>query len=399
MSLLLLFLQYIWLAFAGLTLIEDYTGTQFFDKMQFFHGQDPTNGFVQYADFRIANRTGLVGFIEAGSNAGAVYLGADYRNVTSHGRPSVRVSSNRTYGSAIFIADIGHMPASTCGSWPAFWLLGTAELWPAAGEVDIVENINLDTANRIALHVNGSFVVDNTTDSIQGRLLTANGDVAAANQSPNTGAVIYGTPDSFGTPYNAYGGGIWITEVALERNEIAMWFFPRSDEIPDHVLDNPDPSVWGKPLANFTGKDLDFASIINLSFCGDWAGHPDVWRNSRCAKLATTCNDYVANNPDAFTQAYWAFNSLRVYVRNANVSDCNGTAGCDRDASSTRRHLRDGYHASNVNGTCSHPRPANRTGTGPATFRHGRNATRPSYRGGRYRNCTSQNPLLQASGG
>jgi hypothetical protein len=173
------------------------------------------------------------------------------------------------------------------------------------------------SGNHVALHVNGSFVVDNTTHSIQGRRLTANGDVATVNQSPNTGAVIYSTPNSFGTPYNAYGGGVWITEVALERNEIAVWFFPRSDEIPSGVLANLDPSAWGTPLARLSGKDFDFASkfmslqiIINLSFCGDWAGNVDVWRNPECSNLAATSNDYAANKPDVFTQSYWAINSL-----------------------------------------------------------------------------------------
>lgn len=29
-------------------LVEDYSGTGFFDKFEYFSGQDPTNGFVQY---------------------------------------------------------------------------------------------------------------------------------------------------------------------------------------------------------------------------------------------------------------------------------------------------------------------------------------------------------------
>ena len=32
-----------------------------------------------------------------------------------------------------------------------------------------------------------------------------------------------------------------------------------------------------------------------------------------CSSLADTCNAYVSDNPSAFTNAFWAINSVKVY--------------------------------------------------------------------------------------
>lgn len=36
-----------------------------------------------------------------------------------HGRDSVRLESKETYDSGLLIADIEHMPGTTCGVWPS----------------------------------------------------------------------------------------------------------------------------------------------------------------------------------------------------------------------------------------------------------------------------------------
>lgn len=42
-----------------------------------------------------------------------------------------------------------------------------------------------------------------------------------------------------------------------------------------------------------------------------WAGQ--VWNTTSCATLAPTCEEYVANNPKDFVNAYWAINTLQVF--------------------------------------------------------------------------------------
>jgi hypothetical protein len=310
-------------------LLEDYSGPQFFSKMDFFSGPDPTQGHVQYLDISTANSTGLAGLFPSMHSNQTIYLGTDYQNPAPSGRPSVRVSSNRTYDSGLFIADITHMPGGVCGAWPAYWLLGTAAPWPQAGEVDIIEGINQNTDNSMALHVYGDFTVEDNTSAMSGTLQSLNADVNAANQPHNKGAVAVapnGTK-TFGASFNDNMGGIYATEVNPSAKRISIWFFPRGS-IPDNVMsEDPQPSTWGTPLANFAGRDLDFSSkfknlqiIINLTYCGEWAGKPSVWGVSECAKLADTCDAYVSDNPRAFEDMYWAINSLKVFdVDNATL--------------------------------------------------------------------------------
>lgn len=99
---------------------------------------------------------------------------------------------------------------------------------------------------------------------------------------------------------------------------IFVWFFP-SGSIPEDITSgNPDPTGWATPMASFSGTGCDFDTafanhnlIFDTTFCGSWAGQ--VWGDSSCSSMASTCNDYVANNPAAFMEAYWLINSVKVY--------------------------------------------------------------------------------------
>ena len=85
---------------------------------------------------------------------------------------------------------------------------------------------------------------------------------------------------SYGTAFNANGGGIYATE--WTSNHIQMWFWPRGTE-PANVHTTPDPSTWGTPMSNFQGScniDAHFMNhnmVFDTTFCGDWAGA--VWGN------------------------------------------------------------------------------------------------------------------------
>lgn len=103
------------ISFATYTLEDDYGNTNsFFDKFDFWSQPDPSSGFVKYLDQRSARSTGLIS-----ANGGSVYIGVDNSSTTTTGRPSVRITSKKRYTKGLFILDLAHMPASTCGSWPA----------------------------------------------------------------------------------------------------------------------------------------------------------------------------------------------------------------------------------------------------------------------------------------
>jgi hypothetical protein len=101
---------------------------------------------------------------------------------------------------------------------------------------------------------------------------------------------------------------------------IYVWFFQRGRIPSDITNSTPDVSGWGTPLASFSGGGCDFNQafqnhnlVFDTTFCGGWAGQDSVWGSSSCSTLASTCNDYVANNPAAFTDAFWLINSVKVY--------------------------------------------------------------------------------------
>ncbi len=50
---------------------------------------------------------------------------------------------------------------------------------------------------------------------------------------------------------------------------------------------------------------------------GDWAGQ--TWsQDPTCSAKAPTCQEYVQNNPQAFSEAYWKINALKVYSKDSS---------------------------------------------------------------------------------
>jgi hypothetical protein len=100
---------------------------------------------------------------------------------------------------------------------------------------------------------------------------------------------------------------------------ISVYHFSRANIPSDLNAGNPDPSSWGEPLAVFNGCDFREAVnnqtiIFDTTFCGQYAGQDAVWKaDAVCSQKAATCQDYVANNPGDFANAFWEVNYLKVY--------------------------------------------------------------------------------------
>ena len=242
-----------------------------------------------------------------GMQGGAVTWGVDHSNTASgRGRNSVRLTSKASYTHGLVVLDVAHMPGSICGTWPAFWMTGPN--WPNSGEIDIIEQVNTASENKMTMHTSaGCSMAGNSCQGSQGCDLDAGG------------------PASFGTPLNNANGGHYAMEWTSDH--INVWFFPRGEEPGDISASAPNPSGWGSPTANFqggSGCDIDdhFQNnqiVFDTTFCGDWAGN--VWpQDSTCSALAPTCTQYVQNNPNAFSESYWAINSLKVYTTDGQTS-------------------------------------------------------------------------------
>ncbi|KAG1835360.1 glycoside hydrolase family 16 protein [Suillus subalutaceus] len=267
-------------------------GQSFLDAFSFQAIPDPTNGRVTYV-----NET-------------------DYTTTLSSsdpGRNSFRIESNIQYETHVAIFDIAHMPQG-CGTWPA--ILGAN--WPNEGEVDIVEGVNDQTPNTCSLHTGSNCTMPSSrpmTGSDRSSSLQVFAPLmvptATHTDNGNSGCGVSINDDkSYGPQFNSNGGG-WY---AIERSSRL------SDSVPSDI-NSPGSSIntsnWGTPAAYFPDTDCDFSThfgehniIINLTFCGDWAGSSSVYAASGCP---STCVDYVDDNPSAFENAYFEFNSLNIY--------------------------------------------------------------------------------------
>lgn len=288
-------------------LVDVYDAGNFFNEFSFYTGADPTHGYVDYLSQSDASAAGLIN-----NNNNQIYLGVDsWSYEPSNGRASVRVSSNKAYTHGLFVADIQHMPGDLCGIWPAWWLFGPN--WPNSGEIDIIEGVNLGGTDQITLHTSSDCSI-NIAGSQPGTTLL-NSDCNPGNANNGCG-VTTTTSNAYGDAFNGVGGGTYVMQWA--SSGIYVWFFQRGS-VPQDILDDvPVTSNWGLPIVAFNGGsscDIDshFANgniVFDTTFCGDWAGNS--W-NGKCATLADTCVDYVAQNGGAFGQGYWLINSVKVY--------------------------------------------------------------------------------------
>ncbi|KAF2460070.1 concanavalin A-like lectin/glucanase domain-containing protein [Lineolata rhizophorae] len=303
-------------AAGGFVLSDDYNPSNFFDKFNFYTGQDPTHGFVDYIDQSSAHDGGLID-----ASSGQIYMGVDHVNMAPNGRQSVRLESKTRYNSGLIILDLAHMPGGICGTWPAFWTVG--DNWPNNGEIDIIEGVHDQSANKMTLHTGPGCAIS-ANGGFSGSVGTTNCDVNAAGQGANEGCQISDSnSNTYGSGFNSNNGGVYAT--LWDSDAISMYFFPRGAIPGDISSGDPDPSSWGSPKAKFSGFcDIsrtfrDHRIIFDTTFCGDWAGA--TWGNTACAARAGTCNDFVRDNPAAFQDAYWSINSLKVYQQQGAKRD------------------------------------------------------------------------------
>ncbi|KAK7521320.1 mixed-linked glucanase precursor [Phyllosticta citriasiana] len=293
---------------ATYNLLKTYDSSNWFNSfvVQALGTADPTGGFVNYVSQSVAQSSGLYKI-----QNGQVYMGVDSTSVTSTGRNSVRIESSAAYTHGLFILDLAHMPASICGSWPAYWMYGPN--WPNSGEIDIIEGVNLQSTNQMTLHTTAGCTV---TVGEGGQSGSSGSNNCNDNSGYNGCPVYSNTGNSYGTGFNSAGGGVYAT--FWNGGSIQMWYWPRSSVPSDITNGSPAPSGWGTPMAHFAGCAFDNYIknnniVFDTTFCGQWAGN--VWSSSNCPSTTgySSCNDYVANNPGAFANSYWLINSLKVY--------------------------------------------------------------------------------------
>ncbi|KAI0072658.1 hypothetical protein K474DRAFT_1667552 [Panus rudis PR-1116 ss-1] len=316
-------------ASATFVLKDTYIGEDFFNRWRWETFDDPTHGRVNYVnrDMAVAKNLSYATdskFIMRADDLNVVTPGPNVR-----GRDSVRISSYDAYDESVTILDLAHMPAG-CGTWPAFWTLSQKGPWPHGGEIDIVEGVNLNQVNLGSLHT--------TPECSMPQNRPQNGFVESldcdSNVNYNQGCgVKFAKPSSYGYALNAQGGGFFVL-VRSRAEGIKIFFWTRDDPtVPPEIKNPPEPTLlggpsqitpnpsWGNPEAYFplNPDNCDYDShfdahsmVFDLTFCGDWAGAD--YPTTSCADPSMTCSDFVDQSPDAFSEAYWEINSLRIYT-------------------------------------------------------------------------------------
>ncbi|CAE6521138.1 unnamed protein product [Rhizoctonia solani] len=289
---------------------DKFAGKDFFNNWWFYNFSDPTNGQVDYLNKDEASAAGLA-YVQSD---GVAVIKVDNTTKLEKGQPrkSVRIQSTKQYDNGLFVLDILGMP---WGCSATYWTVG--DNWPNNGEIDILENVNLATANQYTLHTGPNSTCTLDTNPTAKFKSTSNmmGKVCASKEGANAGCG-FSDPEaaSYGQAFNDAGGAVIAME--WQNTGIRIWRFKR-DSIPADLqgdATSPNPDTWGAPVASWTDATCDIANevkkhniIINTTLCGGWAG--DAYAGSGCP---ATCTEQVME-PSNYDNAVWKIKSVAVY--------------------------------------------------------------------------------------
>ncbi|TBU23644.1 concanavalin A-like lectin/glucanase domain-containing protein [Dichomitus squalens] len=301
-------------------LLRDYSGQHFFDGWDFYGSWD---NLTLSAVWWLNETEATAEHLAYVNDAGRAIIRVDNTTNVPQGqdRNTIRLTTKDSYDfGSLWVFDATHLPYG-CSVWPAFWAKGPN--WPFDGEIDIVEGINMMSANQMAIHTTDGC----TTNSS----IVQTGTIGFTDCGTGSGCTVHETkPNSFGAGFAAAGGGVWATQFDVAG--VFMWFWSRAD-VPASLTQNQtsiDISSWGTPSAAFpvtqTCNLTEFFTpqqlVLDIALCGDWAGVQGIYQSTGCSG---TCNVAGPGSP-AYDNAWFEINYVRAYTTGASTPTSTSTA-------------------------------------------------------------------------
>ncbi|KAK7046716.1 Rhodanese domain-containing protein [Favolaschia claudopus] len=337
-----LFLLLFWVV-SGYQLVDNFAGLTFFDNWDFYGNYDNlTLGDVVWLDVADAF-TQQLAYVNA---AGNVIIKVDnFSNVPfNQKRNSVRITTKSSYAlGTLWIIDAVHVPYG-CSVWPSIWTMGPS--WPAGGEIDIFEAINLNLNNQYALHT--------TPGCLHTTPLDQKGVSSIPDCSQSSGCLVGETmPNSYQAGFAAAGGGVWATQfdyTGLFNLPGSIWFWSRPN-VPQSIVQSTaessiDLSDWGPPSASYINSTCTVENFfgpqkmfIDITLCGQYAGLPEQYL-ATCAGQGPTgkCyDDNVVGPGNNYDNAYFEIKSIRAYTTAA--PGATGVSALDNSHSGGKRTI------------------------------------------------------------
>ncbi|EGN98170.1 glycoside hydrolase family 16 protein, partial [Serpula lacrymans var. lacrymans S7.3] len=296
--------------------VKEYSGSTFFNDWTFYNNYDNlTNGdaiFVSASE----GASDQLAYVDSSTLHAIIKVDNTTTVPYNQKRNTVRITSNDSFAiGSVWVADMYHVPYG-CSVWPAWW--SQAPSWPAGGEIDTFEGVNMMTMNQMSLHTETGCMVENQNQT--STLIQSTNCSASANG--NQGCIVQDpSGSSYGAGFAGVGGGAFVTEMA--ESGINIWFFPRS-QIPSSLTSNAstiDTSTFGTAVGNWPSGGCNTTEffqpqqlIFDITLCG--AGSPATF-NATCTGVCY--NDYVIGPASNYNEAYFEIGYVRVF----------GTEGAD----------------------------------------------------------------------
>ncbi|KAH9890348.1 concanavalin A-like lectin/glucanase domain-containing protein [Cubamyces lactineus] len=311
---------------AQYNLVKEYAGESFFDDWTFYnHFDNLTSGNVNFLGDIDAYHDKLA-FI---NDAGNAVMRVDNTSTLkfNQNRNSIRISTKDQYTvGSVWVADLRHVPYG-CSVWGAFW--SSAPTWPLGGEIDTFEAVNQDYYSHMGLHTNPGCT--HSSSAVQSSTLINSTD-CSVQANGNQGCIVSNpTHASYGADFANSGGGVYVTEFAIDG--ISIWYFNRSS-IPSELQGNVssiNTQNLGIPVANWPADDCSINEffqpqelVFDITLCGDYAGASSVFYQT-CTGVCY--DDWVLGDPSHYDTAYFEVSYVRVYGQPGELTVLQPSAG------------------------------------------------------------------------